>query len=173
MKRTKFTFKQNYYEAVSLISDPAVQAELILAITDYGINGVVYQGDSEIIKVAMALIMPQIDRENRRYVIEETVKTDEALQPAVQETSDAQKPEIDPFPDRNEFHEWVKDNAPNVYKRFGWQNIYHDYYELVVKHDFASVKTILSKLDEDDRRCYSYDSIAHIVDESQHLLHAA
>lgn len=74
MKRTKFFFKDAYMQAVEQISDPKAKTELIVAITEYGINGTVYQGETEIVKVAMALIMPQIDKENRRYEIKETAE---------------------------------------------------------------------------------------------------
>lgn len=71
MKRTKFMFRDSYQQAIDLIDDKATKMELLMAITDYGMKGEVYTGDNKIVLMAMALIMPQIDKENRRYEIKE------------------------------------------------------------------------------------------------------
>lgn len=67
MNRDSFVFYRSYYEALGLISNPKVRAELALAIIEYGINGELSEGPGEIVGVAMALIRPQIDANNKRY----------------------------------------------------------------------------------------------------------
>ena len=65
MQRPHFKFKSSWLDAINLISDPAVRAELALAIIDYGINGRKPVCLSEMAQVVMALIMPEIDAANR------------------------------------------------------------------------------------------------------------
>lgn len=66
MQRENFKFQRSWLDAINLISDPAVKAELAMAIIDYGINATPPAGLSEMAQVVMALIMPQIDAAARR-----------------------------------------------------------------------------------------------------------
>lgn len=93
MKRQKFIFRESYQQAVDLIDDIATKTELLLAITEYGMKGKAYEGDNKLVKIAMTLIMPQIDKENRRYEIKEESETagQQTMQPTAIKTVQASK----------------------------------------------------------------------------------
>lgn len=65
MQRPHFKFQSSWLEALELITDPTVKAQLALAIVEYGITGRAPTGLDETGQVVMALIMPQIDAANR------------------------------------------------------------------------------------------------------------
>lgn len=60
-----FKFKKSWHDAISLISDPAVKAEVTLAIIRYGVSGEVTSGLSGMAQMVMAIVMPEIDADIR------------------------------------------------------------------------------------------------------------
>lgn len=72
MNFQSFTFRAEWLEAANELNDPALRAELLLAITTYGISGEYVLSGSPIVNALMIVIKAQIDATPaRRKVINE------------------------------------------------------------------------------------------------------
>ena len=67
MERESFVFYSSFLKAIRAIKKRDIQAELALAIIEYGITGETTEC-GEVVSVAMELIKPQIEANNQRYI---------------------------------------------------------------------------------------------------------
>lgn len=67
MERESFVFYSSFLKAIRAIKKRDIQAELALAIIEYGITGETTEC-GEVVSVAMELIKPQIEANNKKYI---------------------------------------------------------------------------------------------------------
>ena len=67
MERDSFVFYSSFLKAIRTIKKRDIQAELALAIIEYGITGETTEC-GEVVSVAMELIKPQIEANNKKYI---------------------------------------------------------------------------------------------------------
>ena len=67
MERESFVFYSSFLKAIRAIKKRDIQAELALAIIEYGITGETGEC-GEMVSMAMELIKPQIEANNQRYI---------------------------------------------------------------------------------------------------------
>ena len=67
MERESFVFYSSFLKAIRAIKKRDIQAELALAIIEYGITGETTEC-GEMVSMAMELIKPQIEANNQRYI---------------------------------------------------------------------------------------------------------
>ena len=67
MERESFVFYSSFLKAIRAIKKRDIQAELALAIIEYGITGETIEC-GEVVSVAMELIKPQIEANNKKYI---------------------------------------------------------------------------------------------------------
>lgn len=67
MERESFVFYSSFLKAIRAIKKRDIQAELALAIIEYGITGETAEC-GEMVSMAMELIKPQIEANNQRYI---------------------------------------------------------------------------------------------------------
>ena len=67
MERERFVFYSSFLKAIRAIKKRDIQAELALAIIEYGITGETGEC-GEMVSMAMELIKPQIEANNQRYI---------------------------------------------------------------------------------------------------------
>ena len=67
MERESFVFYSSFLKAIRAIKKRDIQAELALAIIEYGITGETGEC-GEMVSMAMELIKPQIEANNQKYV---------------------------------------------------------------------------------------------------------
>lgn len=67
MERESFVFYSSFLKAIRAIKKRDIQAELALAIIEYGITGKTGEC-GEMVSMAMELIKPQIEANNQRYI---------------------------------------------------------------------------------------------------------
>lgn len=80
MNFKSFSFRAEWLEAAEALGDEALKAELLLAITTYGITGEYTPSSSPVINALMTIIKAQIDATpTRRKAIkqQESIKSDE------------------------------------------------------------------------------------------------
>ena len=67
MERESFVFYSSFLKAIRAIKKRDIQAELALAIIEYGITGETTEC-GEVVSMAMELIKPQIEANNKKYI---------------------------------------------------------------------------------------------------------
>ena len=67
MERDSFVFYSSFLKAIRAIKKRDIQAELALAIIEYGITGETAEC-GEMVSMAMELIKPQLEANNQKYI---------------------------------------------------------------------------------------------------------
>ena len=87
MKKS-FSFRRKWLDAINLIEDAAIRAEITLAVIEYALNGTPVSSESDVVQAMAALIISQMPK--RRADTPTEVKTETMIQP---ETEIETKPE--------------------------------------------------------------------------------
>lgn len=92
--KTSFSFRRSWLDAINMINDAALRAEITAAVVNYGLTGELTPSDSDIVNAIVTLIISQIPR-----------KRDAAKPPVTKPVADAEEPATNHVEEKHFFPE--------------------------------------------------------------------